>query len=97
MEIREESNEVQDLPARTFGFLEGKESEGRCEVSKVLPDVWHEAGYLEMIYPKLLEVCECGKITEVVSAKLLRSKLSGGIAAVADTESLDEWKQPKLV
>ena len=59
----EELNEVQDLLARTFGILKSKESKSRCEVSKALLDVLHEAGHFEIVYSKVLEVCECGKVT----------------------------------
>ena len=62
LEIQEESDEIQDLLGRTFRVLESKESKGWCIVPKTLLDVWHEAGYLEIIYSKLLEICECGKV-----------------------------------
>ena len=95
MKIREEPNKIQDLPGRASRFLESKESKGRCKVSETLPKARHEAGYLEVVYSELLEVCECGKAMEVISAKPFGSKLA--IKAQTDTESLDEWKQPEVV
>ena len=95
MEVREEPNEIQDLSPRAFGILESKQSKGRCEVPKVLLDVGHKDAYVEIVYPKLLEVRECGKVTQGASAKPFEGEL---VAAVqADPESLDEWKQPKVV
>jgi hypothetical protein len=55
LEVREESNEVQDLSTRALRFFEGKESKCRREVSEVPLDAWHKAGYLEIVYSKLLE------------------------------------------
>jgi hypothetical protein len=63
LEIREEPDEIQDLPTRTSRSLESKESKSRREVSEVLLNVLHEAGYLEIIYPKLLEVRKRRKVT----------------------------------
>jgi hypothetical protein len=91
LETREEPNEVQDLPAGTSRTLESKESKSWCEVSEALMDVWHEVEDLEIIYPKLLEVreyknnaaCVCQAIQEWTQQ--------------ADMESLDEWKQTKLL
>ena len=68
-------------------------------MSETLLNDWHEAGYLEIIYPKLLEVRERGKVTQVASAKLSGSELGTGITqiALADPESFDEWKQTEVV
>ena len=96
MKVREESNEIQDLSTRTFGFSEGKESKCRREVSEVPLDVWREAGYLEIIYSKLLEVRECRKVTQGAYAKPVGAKFFGGIPQ-ADPESLDEWKKTEIV
>ena len=90
MEIREEPNEIQDLPGRASGFLESEESKGRCKVSETFPKVRHEAGYLEVVYPELLEVRECGKAMEVISAKAFGSEFTA--EGQTDAESPDEWK-----
>ena len=68
-------------------------------MSETLLNDWHEAGYLEIIYPKLLEVRERGKVMQVASAKLSGSELGTGITqiALADPESFDEWKQTEVV
>jgi hypothetical protein len=92
LEVWEEPNEIQDLPGRTSGFFEGKESKSRCEVSKAPLDVRHKAGYFEVIYSKFLDVRECGKVTQGVTAKLFGRELVEGIIIQADTESLDEWE-----
>jgi len=61
LEIREVSDEVQDLSTRTAGLSEGKESQGWREVSEAPLNAWHETGHLEIVYPKFLGVRECGK------------------------------------
>jgi hypothetical protein len=91
LEIREEPNEIQNLPARAAGTSESKESKSWCEVSKVPLNVWHKAGYLEIVYSKFLEVCECGKVMQGASIKPLGSDLSRAMRG-ADTEPLDEWE-----
>jgi hypothetical protein len=95
LETWEEPDEIQNLPARALGFPEGKESKSWCKVSEALSDVQHEAGYLEIIYPELLEVRECGEVTERAPIKAFGSKLVK--RGQADAELLDEWKQTKLV
>jgi hypothetical protein len=90
LEIWEESDEIQDLPAGTPGLSESKESKSWREVSEALLNVRHEAGYLKIIYPKLLEVRECGEVTQRALAKAFTSKLASG--GQADAESLDERK-----
>lgn len=65
--ILEGPNKIQDLTARAFGFCESKESKSRCEVPKALLDDWYEAGYIESIYLKLLEILECGEVTKLGS------------------------------
>ena len=97
LEIWEEPDEIDDLPARTFGPLESKELESRREISKVPLDIWYEAGYLEMIYSKLLEICECGKVTQGGSSEPRRSEHDGVVRSHADTQSLDEWGKTKTV
>ena len=92
LEIREEPNEVQDLTAGAFGCPEGKESKSRCEVSEVLLDVRNEAGHLKIIYPKLLEVRECGKVTQGAPGEPVGSELDKGIMAETDAKALDERK-----
>jgi hypothetical protein len=66
-------------------------------VSKALLNVLHKAGYLEVIYSKFLEVRERGKVTQGGTVKLFRGELGMGIIVQADTESLDERKQTKLI
>ena len=98
LEVREESDEVQDLSARTPGLSEGKESKGRREVSEALSNVWHETGHLEIVYPKFLEVRECGKVAEGASAEPFWSDSVPAIPQVlTNPEAFDEWKQAKLV
>ena len=95
LEVREESDEIQDLAGRAFRFLESKKSKGGRKVSKTLFSVRHEAGCLKIVYSELLEVRECGKVMEIVSGKSFSSELA--MRGHADAESLDEWKQPKVV
>jgi len=59
-------------------------------VSKAPSNVRHEAGYLETVYSKLLEVRECGKVTQGASAKPPRSEPL--IRVHANMEPLDEWE-----
>ena len=92
LEILEESNEVQDLAAGARGEPEGKESKGRCEASEAPLDVRHEARHLEIIYPKYLEIRECGKVTQGATGKPVRSELDVGIGPQADAEAPNEWK-----
>ena len=94
LEVWEEPDEIDDLAGRAYGFPESEESEGRCEVSKVPLNVWHEAGHLELVYPKLLEVCEGGKVTQGPPVELFGSE---GTIECADTESLDKRKQVEIV
>ena len=97
MEVLEEPNEIQHLSAGTSGFPEGKELEGRFEVPKVPLNVWHEAWYIEVVYYKLPDVRECGRITQRAWAKHFRIEMVGGIVVRADTKPLDERKQTELV
>jgi len=94
LEVWEEPDEVQDLPARPFGLLESEKTKGRCEMSETSLNVWHKIGYPEMIYPKFLEVCEGGKVSQGV---VVESELVFGIKVEANAESLDERKQTELV
>jgi hypothetical protein len=64
LEVREKSNEIQDLLARALGLSEDKESKRWREVSEIPLDVWHKTGYLEIVNSEFLEVRECGKIIE---------------------------------
>ena len=66
-------------------------------MAKVLLNVWHEAGYYELVYSKLLEVRKCGKVTQSPSVKLFRSEGSEGRVDCAVTEPLDERKQAEVV
>lgn len=97
MEVREKSNKVQDLPARAFRVPQSEEPKSGGEMSEVPFDIRHEAGYLEIIYPELLKVRECGEVTEGGSAEPFWSELWRGVGVEADTEPLDERKQPKLI
>ena len=63
MKVREKSEKMQDLSARTPGFSEDKESKCRREVPKVPSKVWNKAGQLEVVYSELLEVRECREAT----------------------------------
>ena len=56
LEVREEPDEIQDLSARTVGFLKGEEAKSGRQVSEALANIGHEAGYLKVIYPEFLEV-----------------------------------------
>ena len=62
-------------------------------MAKVLLKVRHEAWYYELVYSKLLEVGECGKVTQGPSVKLFRSE---GNVDCAVTEPLDERKQTEV-
>jgi hypothetical protein len=92
LEVREESNEVQDLSTRALRFFEGKESKCRREVSEVPLDAWHKAGYLEIVYSKLLEVRERRKVRQGTPVKLFGSELADTVIPQADSESFDERK-----
>ena len=94
LEVRKESNEIQDLSARALGISKGEEPKGWREVSKVLSNVWHIAVYLEGIYPKLLEVRKGRKVTQGAFVKPVGAKFSGG---KTNAEPLDEWKQSGIV
>ena len=89
LKVREESNKVQDLPTRTFRLLESEETKGRCKVSEALLNVWHKVRYSEVIYSKLLEVCERGKVAQGV---IVKSELVSGIGVEAKAESFDKRK-----
>jgi hypothetical protein len=58
LEMREQSDKIQDFTESTIGMTKSKKSKSWRKVSEVIFDLWHEPGYLEMIYPKLLEVHE---------------------------------------
>jgi len=94
LEIREESDEIQDLPRGASWFPESEESKSRREVSKVPLDVRHEAGYLEVVYSEVPEVFECGKVTQGEHVKTFGGE---GMKECADTESLDEREQTEVV
>jgi hypothetical protein len=97
LEVREESDEIQDLPARAPGLFEGKESECGREVSKALLNIRHKAGYLEMVYSELLEVCERGEVRQGAPIELFGGELVGTGTPQTNSELFDEWKQTKLV
>ena len=64
LEVREETDEIQDLSARALGLFEGKEPERWREMPKAPSNVWHESVYFEIVYSEILEVRECGKVTQ---------------------------------
>ena len=51
---------------------------------------------METVYSEFLEVLECGKVAQGAPVKTCRSEFIT-ITIHADPESLDEWKQTKLV
>ena len=97
LEVREESDEIQDLPARANGLFEGEESKGWREVPEALSDGWHKAGYFEKIYSEVLEVRKRGKVAHCTLAEPCRSKPRMTSDPYADPKSFDEWDQAKLV
>ena len=97
LEVWEETNEEQDLSARAPGFFEGKESEGWREVSEALLNFRHEAGDLEIVYSKFLEVFEGEKVAEGALTEPFWSELGVSTRLQADPEPFDEGKQTELV
>ena len=57
-----------------------------------LTDDWHEAGHLEFIYSKLLEIRKRGKVLQGASTEVFRSEPSRGIFVYPGAESFYEWK-----
>ena len=97
LEIREEPDEVQYLSARALRLFEGKESECWREVSEALLNIWHKAGYLEIVYSEFLEACECGEVRQGAPVELFRSELVKTGTLQTDPELFDEWEQTKPV
>ena len=97
LELREESDEIQDLSTRANGLFEGEESKSWREVLEALSDGWHESGYFEKVYSEVLEVRECGKVTQCALAKPRGRNPGITNDPHADPESFDEWEQTKLV
>ena len=64
LEVWEEPDEVEDLPARTSGVLESEGTKCLREAPEGLLDVCQNVGYLEVIHHKFLEVHERGKVTQ---------------------------------
>ena len=95
LEIREESNEVQDLSGGAVWLLEGKESESWGEVSEALANAGHKFRYLKVIYPEFLEVCESGKVTQGASTETFGGERID--ACQADSKPFDERKQTKFM
>ena len=96
LEMRKESNEIDDLLRRTSRPSESKELKGGREVSKAPSKIWHKFVYLEVIYPKFSEVLERVKVAHVVSAQSFGSER--GIATPhANPKSFDEWAEVQLV
>jgi hypothetical protein len=66
-------------------------------VSEVLVDVRHEVRHLEVVDPKLPEVCERGKVAEIACAKPFGGEPDRVTKGQEDAEPLDEGKQPQFV
>jgi hypothetical protein len=68
-------------------------------MSEILLDVWHEGGYFEVFYSKLLKARECRKVAQGGSGKLLgpKSILFAVANTPADPEPFDKWKQTEIV
>ena len=56
LQVLKQPNEVYDLPTGSLGFGQGKISDGRQEVSKVQMNLWHEAGYIQVLYLEFLDI-----------------------------------------
>jgi len=98
LEVREKSNEVQDLSARAPGISEGKELKGRREMSEAPLNPRHETGHLEIIYSKFPEVRECGKAVEGAPAEPPGSdSYLTPIRPPTNPEAFDKRKQAKPV
>ena len=100
LEVREESNEVQDLSARAPGISEGEELKGRREASEAPSNPRHETGHLEIIYSKFPEVRECGKAVEGAPAEPSGSEprpYLTQISSLTNPEAFYERKQAKSV
>jgi len=74
LEVWKEADEIQDLLTRATWLPEGEESKRWREVTEAPLDVWRKAGYLEIVYSELLEVRECGKVTQRTSVELVGSE-----------------------
>ena len=94
LEVREESDKVQDLSARTPGLSEGKKSKRRGEVAKVMSRGWYKLECLEVVYSKPLEVRERREVTRSLPVQLVKAKFT---TLCADLEPLDKWEQTKVV
>ena len=92
LEVREESDEIQ-YPT---GSLRAR-NRRVGEVPKTLSDGWHKAGYFEKVYSEVLEVRECGKVTQCAVAKPRGRKPRIANVPHADPESFDEWEQTKFI
>ena len=56
LEVWEEADEIQDLSARASRLPKGEEPKCWRQVAETLLDVWHKAGYLEIVYSEFLKV-----------------------------------------
>jgi len=97
LEVREESDEIQDLSARANRLFEGKEPKIWREVPEALLYGWHKAGYLKKVYSKVLEVRKRGEVTQCMLVEPCRTKPWITDNPHAHTESFDEREQTKLV
>ena len=94
LEVWEEPDEIQNMPARSLGFMESEESERWSQASEALPNIFDESGYVEVIYSEFLEVRERGKVTEGAAVD---SEPGVDVRAQTHTQSFDERKQAKIV
>ena len=95
-----QSDEVYNLSPGSFGCPEGERSDCRQGVTKVASDPRHELGYFQMVYPKFLDVGQCGKSAQKMTIEPLRGKTTDPIAReviLSDLELLDQGKQTKFV
>ena len=97
LEVRKESDKIQDLPARAPGLFEGKESQRWQKVPEVPLNVWHKARYFKIVNSKLLEVRECGKVRQGTPAELFGGEHVIIAIPRTDPEPFDERKQTELV
>ena len=74
LEVWEEADEVQNLSARPAWLPKGEEPKCWREVIEAPLDVWHKAGYFEIVYSEFLEVRERGKVTQCMSVELIGSE-----------------------
>lgn len=62
LQVLKQSDEVYNLPMGPFRFLQGEGSDGRRKLTKVLLEPRHELWDIQVVYPKFVDACECGKL-----------------------------------